>query len=421
MNQTFTMKKLKFLFFAVLFCTPLIAVAQNIEINVGNFPDENFRSWLLEQDYGKDGILTEEEIEKVIEIVVPERNISSLKGIEYFTALIYLDCYNNQLTSLDVSHNLVLTELYCFENQLTSLNVSECPALTYLSCDENQLTSLDVSHNLALTELHCSYNQLTTLDVSQNIALTSLWCHYNQLTSLDLSQNTALIGLLCWNNRLSLLDLSKNIALTELICYDNQLSTLDVSNNTALTGLQCSRNQLTSLDVSHNPDMYYLYCDGNQLKALDVSQNTALSYLDCGFNQLTSLDVSKNPALTTLYCCTNQIKGEAMDALISTLPQNTSTDVYGLYVYDSIALGEGNVCTQKQVATAKDKGWTSYYRNAEWEWIVYEGCDDAAGIALPEAETENGNAPVYNLSGQKVTSPVKGGIYIVDGKKMVVK
>lgn len=118
-----------------------------------------------------------------------------------------------------------------------------------------------------------------------------------------------------------------------------------------MTGLQCSRNQLASLDVSHNPDMYYLYCDGNQLKALDVSQNTALSYLDCGFNQLTSLDVSKNPALTTLYCCTNQIKGEAMDALISTLPQNTSTDVYGLYVYDSIALGEGNVCTQKQVAT----------------------------------------------------------------------
>ena len=35
----------------------------------------------------------------------------------------------------------------------------------------------------------------------------------------------------------------------------------------------------------------------------------------------------------------------------------------------------------------------------------------------------NDNAPegIYNLQGQKVTNPVKGGIYIIDGKKVLVK
>ena len=43
------------------------------------------------------------------------------------------------------------------------------------------------------------------------------------------------------------------------------------------------------------------------------------------------------------------------------------------------------------------------------------------GITLPKLTIKSGNAPIYNLSGQKVTHPVKGGIYIVSGKKVVVK
>jgi hypothetical protein len=47
----------------------------------------------------------------------------------------------------------------------------------------------------ASTSLHASNNQLTTLDVSKNIALTQLWVNDNQLTSLDVSNNTALTRL----------------------------------------------------------------------------------------------------------------------------------------------------------------------------------------------------------------------------------
>lgn len=144
-------------------------------INATNFPDDNFRNYLLEQDYGKDGRLTEKEIKNVKEIRAYSQDIHSLQGIEYFTALTKLYCYENLLTTLDVSKNIALTELFCFNNQLTSLDVSKNTALTTLFCYNNQLTSLDVSKNTALTTLHCYENPLTTVDVSKNTALTELW------------------------------------------------------------------------------------------------------------------------------------------------------------------------------------------------------------------------------------------------------
>ena len=54
-----------------------------------------------------------------------------------------------------------------------------------------------MSQNTALTYLNCHYNQLTSLDVSKNTALTYLDCRSNQLTSLDVSKNTVLTDLEC--------------------------------------------------------------------------------------------------------------------------------------------------------------------------------------------------------------------------------
>ena len=126
--------------------------------------------------------------------------LTSLKGIEYFTSLKTLWCSSNQLTSLDVSNNPALVNLDCSSNQLTSLDVSNNPALVDLDCAGNQLTSLDVSNNLALESLYCDYNALISLDVSNNLALESLYCDYNALISLDISNNSDLEHLYCSGN-----------------------------------------------------------------------------------------------------------------------------------------------------------------------------------------------------------------------------
>ena len=53
--------------------------------------------------------------------------------------------------------------------------------ITYLDCSENQLTSLNVQGLTALQELNCSGNQLTELNMQGLTALQELYCDSNQL------------------------------------------------------------------------------------------------------------------------------------------------------------------------------------------------------------------------------------------------
>ena len=167
-------------------------IRADVEINETNFPDANFRSYLLSKEYGSDGVITDAEIAEITYIEVKEMNIANLKGIEFFTALAGLSCSNNQLTALDLSKNSALVYLQCSNNQLTSLDITKNTVLTGLYCSNNQLTALDVSNNTDLTELYCEFNQLTSLNVLGCTALTDLSCYSNQLTSLDVTGCTSL-------------------------------------------------------------------------------------------------------------------------------------------------------------------------------------------------------------------------------------
>jgi hypothetical protein len=127
---------------------------------VANFPDGNFRNWVLQQSYGIDGVLTDSELMEITKMSVGCKGIGSLKGIELLTELTQLYCRGNQLTALDLTRNTALTELYCWDNKLTALDVTKNTALTTLGCSNNQLTALDVSKNTALTELACYGNRI---------------------------------------------------------------------------------------------------------------------------------------------------------------------------------------------------------------------------------------------------------------------
>ncbi len=130
------------------------------------FEDGNFKAYCVGNfDSDGDGEVSYAEAKVVTRIDVRNKGISSLKGIERFTKLTYLDCSSNPFSGS--------------ANQLTSLDVSQNTALTVLKCSSNQLKSLDVSHNTALKELWCSSIQLKSLDVSQNTALYLLYCNSN--------------------------------------------------------------------------------------------------------------------------------------------------------------------------------------------------------------------------------------------------
>ena len=131
----------------------------DVVINEKNFPDPNFRNWILSQPFGKDGVLSDKEIADITEMNVSNKNIHDLKGIEYFTALESLNLDKNQVKYIDVSKNKELVYLRVEWNQLTSLDVSKNEAMRYLMCGGNSLTELNTSGCTALERIRCWHNQ----------------------------------------------------------------------------------------------------------------------------------------------------------------------------------------------------------------------------------------------------------------------
>ncbi len=209
---------------------PLSAAAEgDVEINEANFPDEVFRLYVKMFDNDGDGYLSEEErgwycypgeggtYVGAYEIALNSANLISLKGIEFFPELLYLDCLGSELSSLDLSQNTLLKELSCGRNQLTSLNVSNSTELKRIGCSYNKLTALDVSKNTELLELSCYNNQLSTINISNNEKLKELDCCFNKLTALDITNNSELEYLLCYGNSIVKLDISNNPQLIQAV------------------------------------------------------------------------------------------------------------------------------------------------------------------------------------------------------------
>ena len=269
-----------------------------IAINEKNFPDENFRNnvwWDLNTN--RDDHFSPSEIANAKGIICDNNEISNLKGIQFFTEIWKLDCYYNNLKTIDLSHNKKLSYINCHHNQLKELDVSGLPLLKTFYCNYNELPSINVSKNEKLEDFNCQNNHLDTLNVSQNKELVKLSCGHNNLTELDVSENKKLKTLGCYENKLRNLNLGNQIELEWLSCGTNPLSVLDVSANTKLKELYVSKTNLTELNVSANTDLETLFASETNLTELNISANTKLKNLDVSNTNLTSLDATNNTAL----------------------------------------------------------------------------------------------------------------------------
>jgi len=231
-----------------------------------NFPDENFKKYLVEKyDIDGDGEISIEEALEVKKLNLTGMydseksnyeglNISNLDGIEYFTNLTRLVCKCNPLTSIDVSKNKLLAHLSCDGIYILSeINISGCKELSYLNCSKTNLSSLDISSNWNLSQLYCGGCNITNLDTRNNSLIKYLSCYYNELSSIDISQNKLLEYFNIRHNNLMNLDVSHNIELKQLHCQDNKLISLDVSKNIELETFCYYSNSLSTVDTTHNP------------------------------------------------------------------------------------------------------------------------------------------------------------------------
>ena len=104
----------------------LVTDHEGIPIDEAHFPDAIFRTWVSQNtiDFDGNGWLTDGERMAVKQIEVISKDIASLKGIEYFYALEYLDAEDNPLTELDLSENTVLKTVSLCYCQLESVDVT---------------------------------------------------------------------------------------------------------------------------------------------------------------------------------------------------------------------------------------------------------------------------------------------------------
>lgn len=268
-------KKIYLLAISLLSFKGVCAQTYPIEINETNFPDPNFRTYLLSKSWGSDGSLSKQDIDDCIQMAdLNGKQIKSLKGIEFFKNVWLLYCNNNQLEELDVSHNTKLRQLQCGNNKLTSLDVSQLPELIELRIQDNKIASIDVSHNPELQFLNVIGNGINSLDLTHNTNLGQLIAGKNNLTSLDVSNNQELTRLYFNNNKVNSIDLTNNPILAEFECMNNEITSLDFSNNPKLSIVKCSGNHLTSLDLSNNPSLAGLQCEG-QTKIIDLEPTDA--------------------------------------------------------------------------------------------------------------------------------------------------
>ena len=173
-----------------------LLVCTFVQAQIVNIPDANFKNALVntvcadfngdldpedDADTNNDGEIQLSEAQAVLGLVVTQQNIASLEGIQSFTNIGYLNVWQNQLTTLDVTQLPNLHNLFCPDNQITAIDVSQNANLEQFICWENNLTSLDVSQNPELFRFSCRDNELLNLNVQNgnNTNFVLMWAHNN--------------------------------------------------------------------------------------------------------------------------------------------------------------------------------------------------------------------------------------------------
>ena len=327
-----------------LFCAIIAIVAltgcsnedENEKIPSEAFSDLLFEKYIIQNfDSDNDGLISITESKAVKEINCSNMRITSLKGIQYFTALEKLDCSNNDLKDFDITKNSFLKELFCDACDFgETIDLSNNTLLERLHCSENfNLKTIDLSHNANLLELYCNNNySMTSLDLSNNKNLQILSCGENpNLESLNVEELTNLkefysynknhVGLiitgLVGHRLLEKLELNgvkaqainvKDSPLKVFDCRIDDLYYLDLSGCThleslILKGSTLNNNPILSGSSSSSPAASF--CSTLDHNPILLDNCSSLKHIEIEEYWLEALDVSSCVSLKTLQCFTD--------------------------------------------------------------------------------------------------------------------
>jgi Leucine-rich repeat (LRR) protein len=297
-------------------------------------PDDNFEKALIELGYDDqiDDYVYNQRIRNVEELLLEDRQIEDLTGIEGFENLKILNVTNNNLQILDVSLNSLLSQLFCDNNQLTSMDISQNHNLGLLRALENEFNCVRVNQtqlfvinigglgldgpsfivDIGVTfSIDCGISnedktyvpdnnfEQTLIDLGLDDVLDNyvktidiLYIDNLNISNKNISDLTgledfkSLMTLDAHNNNISLVDpflgstFIRALAAGTIILSDNNISNLDISAINCLALLDVRNNPLTCIQVNE----YQLSCiEGFSLIIMKVKTDEGVTTsLDCG-------------------------------------------------------------------------------------------------------------------------------------------
>lgn len=336
------------------------------------------------------------------------RNSISVLDVDGLGALRFLDVSRNGISTLDLTANAATDTLYCAINNLTELPLSANSKLRCLDLSSNSFAELPAGLN-SIVYLNCSDNALTSVDLKDAVGLLGLDIHSNRLdkdalTALfrqlpdingidSLPEEASWKGVLDYSDNPGASEVSSAVPETkgwncnyrpdilgdanaamripadkvytrfsfaidtpdavyyvdwgdgqkeefrtadpaysynsivgyalgdivriyapsaiELGVCNAGYEDVDVSGMAELKRLSCTGNNLYSLDLTANTELEELICRENPLTSVTFAENCVLTDFDCSSTLLRDLDLTRTPQLLRLAA--NDCRLESID------------------------------------------------------------------------------------------------------------
>lgn len=321
-----------------------LLVLGTCKAQIVNIPDINFKNALvndnvvdtdgdyigdIDVDSNDDGEIQISEAEAVTALMIHEKDIGSLEGLDSFINLIALGAANNLFTEIDVSNNLLLEHLNIPDNalteidlsqnvnllgtnlrgsQITSLDLTNNPNMYYIFFEQSTISSIDFSASVNMEIIFGSDNQLTEVDLSNCLNLETAYLYNGNIEEINLPPTETFQYLFIQSNPVTSIDITQNPVLRVLEAQFTSISEIDTSQNEFLALLDISGTMVTELDVTGNDNLQYLVFANTEISEIDLFNNNSLLALFCEYSDLTALDLSSNQFLGELDCQGNQLQ-----------------------------------------------------------------------------------------------------------------
>jgi hypothetical protein len=168
--------------------------------------------YMYSEDDGREAIIKDNRLATLVSISDLDKYVSDIDKYYGFEEIYFGKCSDLQW--------LYLNMMFC----VRTVDVSKLSNLQYLVLDDvNILETVDISQNTNLRYFGTDDVFISSLDVTHNVLLEGLWVEFLG-TSLDVSKNTKLKQLACGGGELTSLDVSKNTELVYIKCRSNNIS-----------------------------------------------------------------------------------------------------------------------------------------------------------------------------------------------------